>query len=149
MNKDEREREITKIYEDLKKGLCNTEITNIIAGSKKNLMIIIERDVEEREKSLGVLSSILKNILSGRYEFEPWGVEVQTANKPFYKELAVRSLMCAMNLLADGINLPEDLKRTLILSEADLERCDSNTNLNNGRWVGWEEGKTESSIFPR
>lgn len=139
-------KEADKICEDYNIGLYSKKGARIIEASKKHLLIMVERNVKEREESLAVLSSILKNILSGQYEYEPWGVTVQTADKPIYKKLAVRSLMCAMNLLAEGINLPEDLKRTLILSEADLERCGSNTNLNNGQWVGWEGGKTESSI---
>lgn len=77
---------------------------------------------QQREESLAVLGSILKNVLSDKYEFEPWGVEVDAADKPYYKVLAVRSLQYAMNLIADGLNLPESLKKALILSEADLER---------------------------
>lgn len=40
-------------------------------------------------------------------------------------------------------------EESLAVSEADLERRGSNTNSNNGQWVGWEEGKTELTIFPR
>ena len=47
---------------------------------------------------------------------------------------------------------PEEMEVFLekqIREEADLERRGSNTNSNNGQWVGWEEGKTELTIFPR
>lgn len=78
--------------------------------------------MEERELALMQLSQILKDILTDRYMPKPMGTELEAADIPYFKTLAVRSLMYAMNELADGLSLEEDLKHSLVLYESDLAR---------------------------
>lgn len=80
----------------------------------------VKRDA--REESIMVMSGILKDILMGKYEFTPPFLETKEADKPYYKNMAVRGLMNGMNELERGLNLPNGLKRALVMSESDLER---------------------------
>ena len=80
---------------------------------------------EEKEKAelyLMQLSMILKDVLTDKYLPKPVAVDICDKDKPYMKDLVVRSLMYVMRKLADGLNLDETLEHTLILFESDLER---------------------------
>lgn len=81
--------------------------------------------MQEKEKAelyLMQLSMILKDVLSDEYLPKPVAVDICDKDKPYMKDLAVRSLMYAMRKLADDLSLDEALEHTLILFESDLER---------------------------
>ncbi len=82
----------------------------------------VKRKATEDEISLVVISHCLKEIADGRMEFKPVGMAVTEEDKVYYKEVAIHALMHGMQKLAEGLNLPDDLKHTLILYESDLER---------------------------
>lgn len=77
---------------------------------------------EERELAVMQLSQILKDVLCDEYLPLPKGVKVADKDKQYFKDLAVYSLMIGMQELSKDLNLPKDLKSSLILCESDLER---------------------------
>ena len=90
---------------------------------KKNYQDEIPQEEKEKaELYLMQLSMILKDVLADKYLSKPVAVDICDKDKPYMKDLVVRSLMYAMRKLADGLNLDEALEHTLILSESDLER---------------------------
>ena len=68
------------------------------------------------------LSQILKDVAFGKYQPLPQGVPLSEPEKEELKEHTLEALQVAMNELAKDLNLPDDLKKALCLSESDLER---------------------------
>lgn len=80
------------------------------------------KEKKQTELSLIQLSLILKNILMDEYLPHPAMSPVPLESKTYFKDPAVKALMYAMNRLAEGFGLDEDLKHTLVMYESDLER---------------------------
>ncbi len=81
-----------------------------------------EESRKQTELSLIQLSLILKNILMDEYLLHPAMTPVPSESKTYFKDSAVKALMYAMNRLAEGFGMDEDLKHTLVMYESDLER---------------------------
>ena len=80
-------------------------------------------DKEQRELAIVMLSNTLKEVIRGRYEPAPWfAKETSPEERTYYKEQTIRGLQLAMNELAKDLDLPNDLKASLVMSESDLGR---------------------------
>ena len=77
---------------------------------------------EIREESIVIMSNVLKDILTGKYECYPPFIEVKESDKLSYKAVAVRGLMNGMNELDKGLHLPKSLKHAHVMYRSDLER---------------------------
>lgn len=125
-----KDNDFKEIMEDLRtaeeltfKAHRNLSALGVVSvGTDPNRDEIPQEEKEKAELYLMQLSMILKDVLTDKYLPKPVAVDICDKDKPYMKDLAVRSLMYAMRKLADGLNLDETLEHTLILFESDLER---------------------------
>ena len=101
----------------MKENALESEI-QILKQEGKN----IREEDARKEMAVMQLSQILKDILTDKYLPLPSLILVTEEDKPYFKDLAVHSVIFSMQVLSKELNLPEDLKSSLILSVSDLER---------------------------
>ena len=90
-----------------------------IAVKPDNTKALTESETME---AVAVVSETLKAVLTDRYSFHPVLLPHKPEDDAFYKDMAVRGLRTALEVLTGNRNLEESLKHALILYESDLER---------------------------
>lgn len=76
----------------------------------------------DKEEALYHLSQILKDVAIGKYQPVPQGVPLAESEKEELKKQTLVALQMGMGEISKDLNLPDDLKKALCLSESDLER---------------------------
>ena len=76
----------------------------------------------DKEEALYHLSQILKDVAAGKYQPVPQGVPLTEPEQEELKKQTLVALQMGMREISKNLNIPDDLRKALCLSESDLER---------------------------